>query len=139
MQAIPEFIPQEGADGWQLSNPSIFAAAPLIASLALFDEATMPALTAKSRVLTGYLEFLLRESMPDTCSIITPASTSERGCQLSIRVSDHPRQRFDALSSRGVVGDFRAPDVIRLAPVPLYNRFTDVHRAAATLAASPTL
>ena len=133
MQLIPEFIPQSGAAGWQLSNPPILAAAPLLASLELFDEAGMPALCMKSRVLTGYLEYLLRESMPETCSVITPSSTSERGCQLSIHVTDHPRRRFDALMAHGIICDFREPDVIRLAPTPLYNRFVDVHLAATTL------
>lgn len=133
MQLIPEFTPQPGADGWQVSNPSILAAAPLLASLEIFDEVGMHALTAKSRVLTGYLEYLLRAYMPDTCQIITPASTSERGCQLSIHVTDHPRERFDALIKHGISCDFRHPDVIRLAPVPLYNRFIDTHVAATVL------
>ena len=133
MQLIPEFVPQKGAAGWQLSNPPILAAAPLVASLELFDEAGMSALCAKSRALTGYLEYLLRESMPETCSVITPSSTSERGCQLSIHVTDHPRRRFDALMEHGIICDFREPDVIRLAPTPLYNRFIDVHAAATVL------
>ena len=133
MQLIPEFVPQKGAAGWQLSNPPILAAAPLVASLELFDEAGMSALSAKSRTLTGYLEYLLRESMPETCSVITPSSTSERGCQLSIHVTDQPRRRFDALMEHGIICDFREPDVIRLAPTPLYNRFIDVHAAATVL------
>ncbi|MCH2145050.1 MAG: kynureninase [Phycisphaerales bacterium] len=133
MQLIPEFVPQKGAAGWQLSNPPILAAAPLVASLELFDEAGMSALCAKSRALTGYLEYLLRESMPETCSVITPSSTSERGCQLSIHVTDQPRRRFDALMEHGIICDFREPDVIRLAPTPLYNRFIDVHAAATVL------
>lgn len=136
MQQIPEFIPQPGADGWQVSNPPIFAAAPLLASLEIFDEVGMEALTAKSRVLTGYLEYLLRESMPDTCNVITPASTSERGCQLSVHVTDHPRERFDHLMKHSVICDFRQPDVIRLAPTPLYNRFVEVYEAARILGAS---
>ena len=135
MQLIPEFIPQKGAGGWQLSNPPILAAAPLLASLELFEEAGMEALCMKSRLLTGYLEYLLRESMPESCSVITPASTAERGCQLSIHVTDHPRRRFDALMKHGIVRDFREPDVIRLAPTPLYNRFADVHAAASVLGA----
>lgn len=135
MQLIPEFVPQPGAAGWQLSNPPILAAAPLLASLEIFDEAGMPALCEKSRVLTGYLEYLLRESLHENCSVITPASTSERGCQLSVHVTDQPRRRFEALGRHGIICDFREPDVIRLAPTPLYNRFTDVHAAAEALAA----
>ena len=136
MQLIPEFVPQPGAAGWQLSNPPILAAAPLVASLELFDEAGMAALCAKSRVLTGYLEFLLRETLDDACSVITPASTAERGCQLSVHVTDQPRRRFDTLMDRGIICDFREPDVIRLAPTPLYNRFVDVFAVAEALGAS---
>lgn len=136
MQQIPEFIPQEGAEGWQVSNPPIFAAAPLLASLEIFDEVGMEALVAKSRVLTGYLEYLLCESMSEACRVITPVSTGERGCQLSIQVTDHPRERFEHLVERSVLCDFRHPDVIRLAPTPLYNRFEEVHEAASILGAS---
>ncbi|HMN96825.1 MAG TPA: kynureninase [Phycisphaerales bacterium] len=135
MHLEPEFVPRRGADGWQLSNPPILAMAPLRASLALFDEAGMPALRRKSLVLTAYLEFLLRERMPADCRIITPADPGERGCQLSIQVLTEPRARFDALEARGVICDFRPPDVIRVAPVPLYNRFVDVWEFAEILRA----
>lgn len=136
MQQIREFVPQQGAEGWQISNPPIFSATPLLASLAIFDEVGMEALVAKSRVLTGYLEFLLREQLPESCRIITPSAPGERGCQLSVLVTDHPRERFEHLASRDVICDFRHPDIIRLAPTPLYNRFQDVHEAAAILGAT---
>lgn len=136
MQLIPDFTPREGADGWQLSNPPILAMAPLRASLELFDAAGMPALRAKSRVLTGYLYWLLREANPggDGWEVVTPTDAEERGCQLSIRVHDRPRERFAALSEAGVVCDFREPDVIRVAPTPSYNGFLECWRFARILA-----
>jgi len=140
MHLEPEFIPAAGADGWQISNPPIFAMVPLRASLAIFDEFGMDALRRKSLVLTGYLEFLLRQWMPQECRIITPANPGERGCQLSIQVTGthgsggtEPKTRFAALQRRGVICDFREPDVIRVAPVPLYNGFHDVWRFARIL------
>lgn len=136
MQDIPEFIPNEGADGWQISNPPIFAAAPLVASLEIFDEVGMEALERKSRLLTGYLEFLLKRTLPDGFEMITPEDPEARGCQLSVRVKDRPRERFDRLRPAGITCDFRHPDVIRLAPVPLYNSFQDVHETAEILGAS---
>lgn len=123
MQLIPEFVPHPGADGWQVSNPPILSMAPLRASLELFDRATMPALREKSKKLTGYLRTLLERSLPRKLEIITPRSPVECGCQLSILVHDHPRERFKALEHEGVVCDFREPNVIRVAPVPLYNTF----------------
>ncbi len=139
MHLEPEFTPRAGADGWQLSNPPILAMVPLRASLAIFDEFGMDALRRKSLVLTGYLEFLLRQWMPRACRIITPTNPGERGCQLSIQVpgadGGTPKDRFTALQRRGVICDFREPDVIRVAPVPLYNGFHDVWRFAQILAA----
>lgn len=133
MHLEPEFVPHEGADGWQLSNPPILAMAPLRASLELFDEAGMTALRAKSVVLTGYLEWLLARVPGKPFEVITPSEPQERGCQLSLRVLDRPTERFRALEEAGVIGDFREPDVIRLAPVPLYNTFHEVWRAARIL------
>ena len=130
MHAEETFQPVPTADSWQLSNPPILSLAPMIASLELFDACGIENLRAKSRVLTGYLHFLLREELPDTCEVITPSNAEERGCQLSIRISDRPRERFDALEAQGILGDFRAPDVIRIAPTPLYNTFLDCHRTA---------
>jgi kynureninase len=138
MQLIPDFIPRAGADGWQLSNPPVLALAPLRASLAIFDRVGMAALRAKSRVLTGYLFWLLREhaaTRPGTpWEVITPVNPEARGCQLSILVHDRPKERFAALRDAGVIGDFREPNVIRLAPTPLYNGYLDVWRTAKALA-----
>ncbi len=134
MQLEPNFVPRTGADGWQVSNPPILALAPLRASLELFDEATMPALRARSERLTGYLLDLLSTLPPTRREIITPAEPSRRGCQVSLRVPDEPRQVFAALQAAGVVCDFREPDVIRAAPVPLYNTFGEVWSFAQALA-----
>ncbi|MDQ3322250.1 MAG: kynureninase [Acidobacteriota bacterium] len=129
----PEFLPIVGAEGWQLSNPPIFQLAALKASLDIFDRAGMKALTAKSKKLTGYLEFLLGEIRDERISVITPANPEMRGCQLSIRVKDADKKLFEAITNKGVVADWREPDVIRVAPVPLYNTFTDVFRFAEIL------
>lgn len=122
----PEFVPMSGAEGWQLSNPPIFQLAALRASLEIFDEAGMPALREKSVQLTGYLEYLVREIMDERISLITPADPASRGCQLSIRVKDANKGLFETLTQRGVFADWREPDVIRVAPAPLYNSFRDV-------------
>jgi kynureninase len=123
----PQFRAAAGVAAWQLSNPPILAAAPLIASLAIFQEAGMGALREKSRALTAYLASLLRPLAP-AVHIITPEEPQQRGCQLSLRIAGaagHGKQVFEALGARGMVVDWRAPDVIRVAPVPLYNRFED--------------
>ena len=129
----PEFHPISGAEGWQLSNPPILQMAALWASLEIFDEAGMSALRAKSETLTGYLEFLLGEIQDERITVITPSGPAQRGCQLSIRVKDADRELFNAITARGVVADWREPDVIRVAPVPLYNSFRDVLSFAAIL------
>lgn len=129
----PDFVPLEGAEGWQLSNPPILQLAALRASLEIFDAATMPALRLRSERLTGYLERLLKTIANERITIITPSDPSERGCQLSIRVRDADRSLFDSLTARGIVADWREPDVIRVAPVPLYNNFSDVVRFASIL------
>ncbi len=124
-----QFRPIPGAEGWQVSNPSIFSAAPLLASLALFDEAGMPRLRAKSIALTDFLADLLRRRLPDDVTILTPASHAARGCQLSLRLNRSPAQArcvHRTLSGSGYLGDWREPDVIRVAPVPLYNTFCEV-------------
>ena len=121
-----DFAPQQGADGWQLSNPPVLAMAPLKASLDVFDAAGLDALRVKSIKLTGYLAGLLRELGTSRFQVITPPDPEERGCQLSIRVRDEARELFEELGRRGIVADFREPDVIRVAPVPLYNTFEDV-------------
>jgi kynureninase len=120
------FEPHVGADGWQVSNPSMLSMAPVKASLELFDDVGMEALRAKSVDLTGYVEALLRGSESDRFDIITPADPGARGCQLSLRIHQGAQQLFAALAERGVVVDFREPDVIRVAPAPFYNSFEDV-------------
>ena len=123
-----EFIPMRGAEGWQLSNQPIILLAALRASLDIFEAAGMKNLREKSVKLTNYLEFLLKEIHDERISVITPANSDERGCQLSIRVGSSGKSLFDALTERGVIADWREPDVIRVAPVPLYNSFTDVYK-----------
>ena len=132
----PEFHAASGAAGWQISNPPILSAAPLIASLAIFQEAGMQRLRQKSEALTGYLEYLLDRLAPDL-ELITPRDVDSRGCQLSVRVTGphgHGRRVFDSLTDRGLIADWREPDTIRLAPIPLYNSFADVLRGAEALA-----
>ena len=129
----PEFDPTPGAQGWQISNPSILSAAPLLASLDLFAAAGLTHLRAKSVALTGYLAFLL-DSLP--VEILTPAGVSARGCQLSLRLGSEAapaRSVFERLQHAGMVCDWREPDVMRVAPVPLYNSFEEVFRFAAAL------
>lgn len=130
----PEFKPLGGAEGWQISNPPIFQLAALRASLEIFDEAGMPNLRAKSEKLTGYLETLVNEIGDDRISIITPNDPGQRGCQLSIRVKNADKSLFEQITARGVFADWREPDVIRVAPVPLYNSFGDARRFAQVLA-----
>jgi kynureninase len=131
----PEFIPVASADGWQVSNPPIFSMAPLRASFAIFDEAGgMNPLRAKSIKLTGYLQYLLEDIGAKQFSIITPSQPNERGCQLSILAHEHPKKLFAKLESAGVKCDFREPNVIRVAPTPLYNTFHEVWRFAKILA-----
>lgn len=129
----PDFDPLPGAEGWQLSNPPIFQLAALRASLEIFDEAGITDLRRQSMELTGHLEKLLREIDSDRISIITPSDPSERGCQLSIRVRDADKALFEAIASRGIIADWREPDVIRVAPVPLYNNSDDIVRFAGIL------
>ncbi len=122
----PEFVPMKTAEGWQLSNPPIFQMASLRASLEIFHEADMKNLREKSVKLTDYLEFLLNEIETDRIEIITPSDSNERGCQLSIRVKNADKNLFEAITAKGVIADWREPDVIRVAPVPLYNSCLDV-------------
>ena len=124
---VPDwFLAREGADGWQLSNPPIFALAPVRASLDLFDRVGMPALRTKAEKLTGYLESLIDALPTERYEIITPRTPADRGCQLSIRIREGARTVLDALKRAGAICDFRSPDVIRAAPVPLYNSYRDV-------------
>ncbi|HEX8267868.1 MAG TPA: kynureninase [Pyrinomonadaceae bacterium] len=128
-----KFVPLRGAEGWQLSNPPIFQLAALKASLDIFEQAGMKNLIEKSKKLTAYLEFLLEEIRDERISVITPSNPDERGCQLSIRVQDADKNLFNSISEKGVYADWREPDVIRVAPVPLYNSFMDVFRFAEIL------
>ena len=127
----PGFRPIPGAEGWQLSNPPILSLAAIRASLDVFMEAGgMEPLREKSLRLTGYLEWLLRRELAGAVEILTPADPQRRGCQLSLRVtsSGAGRDVFEKLEAAGVTCDWREPDVIRVAPVPLYNRYEEVHR-----------
>jgi kynureninase len=130
----PDFIPVASADAWQISNPPIFSMAPLRASLAIFDEAGgMDPLRTKSLKLTGYLEFLLEQNGSNRYAVITPGDTNARGCQLSILAHEHPKELFKKVAAAGVKCDFREPNVIRVAPTPLYNTFHEVWRFAKIL------
>ena len=123
-----EFDVLPGAEGWQLSNPPILSMAAIKASLDMFNEAGMEKLVNKSRKLTGYFEFLLKQLGEEVIRIITPSNPLERGCQLSIQVLNADKTLHHKLTESGVISDWREPDVIRCAPVPLYNSFEDVYR-----------
>ncbi len=120
-----KFNPIISAEGWQLSNPPILSLAAIRASLSIFDEVGMDKLVSKSIKLTDYLVFLLNSINTDRIEIITP---KERGCQLSIRVKNGDKKLFDSITVKGVIADWREPDVIRVAPIPLYNSFQDVFK-----------
>ena len=122
----PDFHAIPGAEGWQLGNPSVLPMAALRASMAIFDEVGMAALRAKSVTLTGYLEFLLNQHPSRHFSIITPRDPAQRGAQLSLRLHGKGRAVCDKLKNEGVICDWREPDILRAAPVPLYNSFSDV-------------
>ena len=130
------FRPMPGAAGWQLTNAQIFPMAMHRVSLEMVDRAGgMAALRRKSEQLTGYLEYLIQQlGLPRSqLEIITPADPAQRGCQLSLLVHERGRELFDFLAAQGVIADWREPNVIRLAPVPLYNSFEDVRRAGEAL------
>ena len=124
----PDFHAQIGADGWQLSNPCIISMAALRASMDIFDEAGISNLREKSISLTGYLEALLDQHASDKFIIITPRNPEHRGSQLSLRIARNGRALCDRLLHEGIICDWREPDIIRVAAVPLYNSFSDVHR-----------
>lgn len=121
-----EFDVLPGAEGWQLSNPPILSMAAIKASADMFNEVGMDKLIAKSKKLTGYFEYLINELNNSDIKIITPSNPDERGCQLSIQVKNADRALHNKLTEAGVISDWREPDVIRCAPVPLYNSFEDV-------------
>jgi len=129
----PDFIPEAGAEGWQMSNPPILAMAALRASLEHFAEVGMSALRQKSLRLTSFLERCLHEVLSDKVQIITPTDSKHRGCQLSLRIKDGDKKVFERLTAKDVIADWREPDVIRVAPVPMYNSFMDAYEFAARL------
>jgi len=129
----PRFTPGKGVEAWQVSNPPILSMAPVRVSLEIFDRAGMPALRERSERLTTYLERLLHERCPDRVRTLTPAEPDRRGAQLSLVVQGLGRDATKALRSRGVVADFREPNVVRVAPAPLYNTFHDCWRLADAL------
>jgi kynureninase len=123
------FIPQEGAAGWQMSNAQIFPMAIHKASLEIFEEAGLNNLRQKSVLLTGFLEFLIDAANKEKelgFEIITPRNPNERGCQISLLTKANGKELFNQLTEKGVIADWREPNVIRVAPVPLYNSFEDV-------------
>ena len=136
-EMAPVSWPLPTADAWQISNPPIFAMAPVRTSLEIFDKVGMAELRARSIRLTGYLESLLDEITPTRpLTVVTPRDPKRRGCQLSMRVG---RGSANELARRlrhrhGVIVDAREPDIIRLAPVPLYSTYHDCWRAATALA-----
>lgn len=122
-----KYIPIETIESWQLSNPPILMLASLRASLDIFDEAGISNLRKKSEQLTGYLEYLINENeVGDSIMIITPTDVNQRGCQLSLRIKNNGKELYNRLMKKDVVCDWREPDVIRVAPVPLYNTFEDI-------------
>lgn len=124
------FIPMQGVDAWQLSNFPVLSGAAHLASLEVFDKAPMSKLRKKSELLTGYAEFLLKsiDDHEKYFEIITPGDPNARGCQLSILMKSNGKKVFDKITKVGVIADWREPDVIRIAPVPLYNTFEEVFR-----------
>jgi kynureninase len=126
------FVPMKGAQGWQLSNAAVFSMAPCKASMDIFDEVGLPKLIKKSRKLTNFMEFVFNDISEryDNCNfeIITPKEERYRGCQLSVLMHGQGKEMFDYITKEGVIADWREPNVIRLAPVPLYNSFEDIFK-----------
>jgi kynureninase len=125
------FRPIAGAEGWQLSNAPVFSMAAHNAALEIFDEVGMEKLRAKTMKLSGYLEFIIDDvslRKGNCLEIITPREWNQRGCQLSVVAHGYGRDLFNTLMHNGVIPDWREPNVIRLAPVPLYNSFEDIYR-----------
>jgi len=127
-----EFQPIQTAESWQLSNAPILGMAAHMASLDIFDEVGMEAISKKRDDLTAYLEFVIQEISKESenadFEIITPKDPSKRGSQLSILAHGQGKGLFDEMTKEGVIADWREPNVIRIAPVPLYNSFEDVYR-----------
>ena len=127
------FDVMNGAEGWQLSNPPILSMAAIKASLDIFDKVGMSALLNKSKKLTGFFEYLVNEIASDTIKIITPTHPNERGCQLSLQVKNADKNLHKKLTENNIITDWREPDVIRCAPVPMYTSFEDVYCMVKTL------
>jgi len=123
-----QFIPIPSAEGWQLSNAPILSMAALNSSLDIFEEVGIQSIQRKARNLTGYLEYLLFKIKSDSIDVITPNNKNERGSQLSIRVINSNKSLFDKITKKGVIADWREPNVIRVAPIPLYNSYSDVYK-----------
>ncbi len=122
------FIPKPTAESWQMSNAPVFNMVGLRASLDIYDKTSIDALRKKSVKLTAYLEYLLEDVKHLSFEVITPKNQEERGAQISMLFGNNGREVFDALTNNGVIADWREPNVIRIAPVPLYNSFKDVHK-----------
>ncbi len=127
------FDVMNGAEGWQLSNPPILSMAAIKASLDIFEKVGMEALLKKSKKLTGFFEYLVNQIASDTIKIITPANPNERGCQLSLQVKNADKNLHKKLTEHNIITDWREPDVIRCAPVPMYTSFEDVYHMVTTL------
>lgn len=127
-QMRDDFEPMKGADAWQLSNPPILSMAAVKASIDMFAEVGMGKLREKAIKLTGYMEYLVNGIDDDRIEIITPENPEERGCQLSILLKNTDKTLFEKITEMGVIADWRNPNVIRVAPVPMYNSFEDAHR-----------
>ncbi len=122
----PDFVPIIGAEGWQISNSPVLSMACLRESMSIFDEAGMKEIRTKSELLTGYLEYLVK-TISDNVEIITPFVPSERGNQLSLVMKENGKVVFNELGEKGIVCDWREPDVIRIAPSPFYNSYVDIY------------
>lgn len=130
-EMTPGFLPAPGADGWQVSTPNILALALHKAAISITAEAGIVALRQKSEQLTGFLEYVLTPF--DDIQILTPDDPNQRGCQLSLLVRKNGKALFTYLTEQGIIGDWREPDCIRLAPTPLYNTFEEVWKVGQAL------
>lgn len=131
------FVPMQGAAGWQLSTPNIMALAVHRASLAIFEEAGMENLRRKSEEMTGFLEMILRrinqKAETPKIQLMTPADPAQRGAQLSLLIENEGKKVFDTLTAKGIIGDWREPNCIRLTPIPLYTAFEDIWKVGEAL------
>lgn len=134
-----DFEPIPTTEAWQLSNPPIMAMAGVWSSLKIFDEVGITALRKKAIKLTSYLEYLVSTLGKDVINIVTPSDPLQRGSQLSIQVKNADKKLYDYITKEGVIADWREPDVIRVAPVALYNSYTDVFNFFTTLKAGLAL